>query len=290
MALKYILSWTRGSLTKIVNRWFRLALGLGSTEIRKDVKTANAIEQIECEIMHTQDLHRHGWLRVGNCHLLGIALNSYRARCARMASGLALGVATLLASTVAHGTPMLTVEFPPGGFVTLAGGQSVSVFNGPAAGSVNHIDISFYFDPATEGAQADSRASDFSLIVIAPGGEPQQWGGADVPFQALYPGANHVANWSFHGPGSGGPGNFQKTYGDTQTMAPGLLAGIGNWQILIMNGYDASQAVNYVDVKIVLSGITTPNVPEGFGSGESMLCLAGLTGLMGLVRSRARTI
>ena len=102
--------------------------------------------------------------------------------------------------------------------------------------------------------------------------------------------AHHVANWSFHGPGSGGPGNFDKTYTDTQTVGPGLLAGSGNWQILIMNGYDASQAVNYVDVKIVLSGITTPNVPEAFSSWESLLCLASLTGFMGLVRSRARTI
>ncbi len=201
----------------------------------------------------------------------------------------------VLASAAANAN--LIIDGEHGQRYTLTGGQYLQVFTGPASGPVSQIDISFYFSPGNEFAQPLARPSDFSLIVIAPGQAPQQWGGADGAELALYPGANHVADWSALVPRTGGSMVIDQTYTDKVTAGLGPLSGNGNWEVWIMNGFGGADkdryAVSYqhpdanIYLKITLSGISTP-VPEGFRPGETLFCLGAVAGILGFVRSRVR--
>ena len=193
-------------------------------------------------------------------------------------------LAALLAAFPAQANPIHLVvddHTPVLGATTLSGKQSVSIFSGNASGSVSGINISFFFSPVEEIAQEFSSPSDFSLIIVPPSGDAQQWGG----FDWTYPGATKVANWNpLHIPTGAGAAFNDQTYGDTVSAGLGALTGTGIWQILIMNGWTDSPHVFYGDVHVELTGITS--VPEGFAGWEMVLMLAGVTGVLGFVRTK----
>jgi hypothetical protein len=163
------------------------------------------------------------------------------------------------------------------------------LYAGPASGSVNQIDLSFFFSPATEGGQAGfSFPSDFALIVTAPGKAPQQWGGRDT----TYAGATRVADWNpARIPQAGGDGIYDQFYSDVVTTGLGGLEGNGTWKIEIMNGLSKSEEVNYQSVRIVLHGVDEPTaVPEGAERWEHLLAVFAVVGGLGLARQRTRRV
>jgi hypothetical protein len=205
----------------------------------------------------------------------------------RMTRWLAAGLGLFVMNGVAEANIIVDSGM---GYFTLAGGQSALLYSGASAGSVNQIDVSFFFSPATEGGGTGgySWPSDFALIVTAPGHAPQQWGGRDT----VFPGATRVADWSLSDiPQGGGIGIFDQTYSTVLTTGLGELAGSGNWQIHIMNGFSTSEEVNYQSVRIVVHQTGDQiTVPEGGGRWDNLLALAGVMGALGLTRQRTRCV
>jgi len=241
--------------------------------------------------MHTQDSSEHGSLSARTREQAGSFL---KARASRAAKLLAFGVALTLASTAAHANLVVPIVYPapplfflPPDVLYLSGGQAAQVFHGEASGTVSQIDVSFTYDHTFEQeTPGPSFASDFSLIIIPPGGVPQLFGGkSDLPITATFsPSTVQAGFWSFvNAPALA-------TFSDTVTTGLGALAGAGQWQIFIMNGYqDSPQYVEYLDIHITLEGLSTP-VPEGFFAGGTLACLGGIVALLGVFRWRVRTL
>lgn len=135
------------------------------------------------------------------------------------------------------------------------------------------LSVSFDYVGNTVG----SWASDMIVAVSDGARSSVHWGGYDLAHGGIFGG-----QWPFYGASSAANGRYSAT---VSVPASAMLAGAGPWTVTVLNGWGASPAVEYRNVRVQPQGAAlAPIVPVGshaLAGGQSVAVPFGFTAIEG---------